>query len=373
MHTRQTKPSSLGSSHNDVPALAPAGSTAATSGFTLFADLHPGHEALSRPLGELGAACRNKLGKEWRDVSRWAIARSSFDRLGSEWKSTSEFRVASETLVRLDSEVAARKALELLPAVKIEEAPGNVPVPADMLTPLPTGYQLRARDWAANCFGEQVASDPRERNRRFLEEAVELAQAAGATAAEAHQLVDYVFGRPVGDFPQEVGGTMLTLALLCQARGESMEACGEVELARVWQKLEQIREKQAAKKSDSPLPGGQVITNADVASLGSSPVSRGGVELRASDLNHLRRLLAWVACEIGQAPDELVKTVQGLLPALGHEVADEAKLRLVQAHREAASVPQYVRTAIKALGKRTGALCDLEDAEGLGESQEHPT
>ena len=466
MHSQTNQPSLMESSHDDGLAVAPSGSVAAACGFTLLAGLPAGHDVLSRPLGEIGASCRNKLGKEWRDVSRWSIARSSFDLLGNEWKSTSEFRVASETLLLLESEVAARrsieqssdellvvpademdpdwardmvatdlaalagirgptqrlfatvamgysavwqsayrdelmllapaiwaevqqahaedlrrimakekrKALELLPASNADVVHGIGPVPVSTLTTLPTGYQLRAREWAAACFGEQVASDPSERNHRFLEEALELAQAGGATAVEAHLLVDYVFGRPVGDFPQEVGGTMLTLALLCQTRGESMEVCGEVELARVWQKLEQIRVKQAAKKADSPLPGGhQVIPSADGTSLGSSQARCDGVEFKASELNHLRRLLAWVACEIGQAPDELVKTVQGLLPALGHEVADEAKQRLVQAHREAVSVPRYVRAAVKALGKRVGAHCDLEDAESLDESEPHPT
>ena len=38
---------------------------------------------------------------------------------------------------------------------------------------------------------------------RFLEEALELVQACGATASEAHQLVDYVYGRPVGEPAQE--------------------------------------------------------------------------------------------------------------------------------------------------------------------------
>lgn len=321
--------------------------------FTLLADLPVGHDLRARSLGAVHAQCRNKLGKDWRDVDRWAITRCSYDMLGDEWTATSEFRV---------------RAVESQP----DDPAGTAPGEAASAAAAPQAYQLRALAWAATCFGELVASNPRERNHRFLEEALELAQAGGATAEEAHLLVDYVFGRPVGDFPQEVGGTVLTLALLCQARGQSMEACGEVELARVWDKLPQIREKQAAKKSNSPLPVDIAITEAGSAAVGKGQAGPGGVELKASDLNHLRRLLAWVGCQIGQAPDELVKTVQDLLPALGHEVPDEAKQRLVLAHRQAASVPQYVHAAMKALGKRAGAHCDLEDAEGLGESEAHP-
>lgn len=68
----------------------------------------------------------------------------------------------------------------------------------------------------------------------------ELVQACGCTQFEAHQLVNYVFSRPVGDTPQEVGGVMLTLASLCHTQGIDMIECGETELARVWTKVEQI-------------------------------------------------------------------------------------------------------------------------------------
>jgi hypothetical protein len=104
------------------------------------------------------------------------------------------------------------------------------------------------------CFGAVIAADVQERNHRFLEEALELVQACGATASEAHQLVDYVYGRPVGDKHQEVGGVMVTLAALCLAQGMDMHEAGEAELARIWTKVEHIRAKQAAKPKHSPLP-----------------------------------------------------------------------------------------------------------------------
>ena len=34
--------------------------------------------------------------------------------------------------------------------------------------------------------------------------------------------------------------------------------------------------------------------------------------MKRSDLNHLRRLVAWARCEIGQSPDELVTTMRNL-------------------------------------------------------------
>jgi hypothetical protein len=114
-------------------------------------------------------------------------------------------------------------------------------------------YQRRVQPWLMECFGPMIADDTEERNHRFLEEAVELVQACGCTRSEAHQLVDYVFDRPVGESPQEVGGVMITLAALCLAQKMDMHECGETELARVWTMVEKIRAKQAAKPKHSPL------------------------------------------------------------------------------------------------------------------------
>lgn len=115
-------------------------------------------------------------------------------------------------------------------------------------------FQTRVQPWMMACFGPEISSDRMERNHRFIEEALELVQASGATASECHQLVDYVFGREVGEPNQEVGGVMVTLAALCLARRLNMHDCGERELVRVWTKIDKIRAKQAAKPAHSPLP-----------------------------------------------------------------------------------------------------------------------
>lgn len=115
-------------------------------------------------------------------------------------------------------------------------------------------FQARVQPWLMACFGPEIAGDREERNHRFLEEALELVQSCGCTASEAHQLVDYVFGREVGEPAQEVGGVMVTLAALCLANGLDMHENGETELARIWSKVDAIREKQAAKPKHSPLP-----------------------------------------------------------------------------------------------------------------------
>jgi hypothetical protein len=115
-------------------------------------------------------------------------------------------------------------------------------------------FQARVQPWMLECFGAEISADREERNHRFYEEATEAIQANGMTRSEAHQLVDYTFGRPVGELHQEIGGVMVTLAALCLASGIDMHEAGETELARVWTKVEQIRAKQAAKPKHSALP-----------------------------------------------------------------------------------------------------------------------
>lgn len=130
-------------------------------------------------------------------------------------------------------------------------------------------FQVRVNKWMQHCFGAQINDDRTERNHRFIEEALELVQSGGCTASEAHQLVDYVFGRPIGEMSQEVGGVMVTLAALCNAHAIDLSDAAEVELTRVWGKSDQIKAKQAAKPKHSPLPVAWApsppqITDADV-------------------------------------------------------------------------------------------------------------
>ncbi|MGN6770654.1 MAG: hypothetical protein ACTHJQ_12540 [Rhizobiaceae bacterium] len=143
----------------------------------------------------------------------------------------------------LKAEAAVRTALA--------PAPAEAGVEGDAK---PVAFQLRVQPWMMACFGPEISADRIERNHRFLEEALELVQSTGCTQSEAHQLVDYVYGRPVGETHQEIGGVMVTLAALCLAIGEDMHVAGETELARIWTKVEKIRTKQAAKPKHSPLP-----------------------------------------------------------------------------------------------------------------------
>jgi NTP pyrophosphatase (non-canonical NTP hydrolase) len=115
-------------------------------------------------------------------------------------------------------------------------------------------FQGRVAEWLAACFPRAVRADREERMHRFLEEALELAQAIGCSSEDAHRLADYVFSRPIGRPEVEVGGVMVTLAALCAAAGIDMNNAADRELDRNWARIDAIRGKQANKPVQSPLP-----------------------------------------------------------------------------------------------------------------------
>ena len=58
--------------------------------------------------------------------------------------------------------------------------------------------------------------------------------------------------------------------------------------------------------------------------------------MKRSDLNHLRRLVAWARCEIGQSPDELVTTMRnlaerGITPKFSRDAKRHRLQRVVRA------------------------------------------
>jgi hypothetical protein len=64
--------------------------------------------------------------------------------------------------------------------------------------------------------------------------------------------------------------------------------------------------------------------------------------------NHLRRLLGYVRCEIGQDPAEVVDTVRLIASKCG-PISEEGKQRLVEHYQHSARIPKYVRAAVKSL------------------------
>lgn len=115
-------------------------------------------------------------------------------------------------------------------------------------------YQDLVANWCIACFGPTVFGDKEERVHRFVEESLELAQAAGCSKEEVLQLVDYVYSRPIGELGQEVGGVCVTLNAMVEVFGLDVEREAVKELQRCHQNIDKIRAKQATKPKFSPLP-----------------------------------------------------------------------------------------------------------------------
>lgn len=115
-------------------------------------------------------------------------------------------------------------------------------------------FQSDVTDWLLECFGPHVVDDRLGRTHRFLEEALELGQAAGCTRDEAIALVEYVYSRPVGQLASEIGGSLVTLAGVAEAHQLDLFDAGEAELAKNYRRIDEIRKKDQRKPTNSPLP-----------------------------------------------------------------------------------------------------------------------
>lgn len=108
-------------------------------------------------------------------------------------------------------------------------------------------YTRRCEKVIADTHGAESQNMIAERAARFLEEALELAQACGMPPHIANSLVDYVFHRPMGGIHQEIGGVMVTLGGLAACAGLDMDNCGEIELKRCRDKALTIQAKGRGK------------------------------------------------------------------------------------------------------------------------------
>lgn len=94
--------------------------------------------------------------------------------------------------------------------------------------------QANVDDWMKIVFTEEERINAPERSLRCAEEALELTQALGVDRETIHRLVDYVYGRPVGEAPQEIAGTMVTLYSVATALGVDADSLFLKEMARVY-------------------------------------------------------------------------------------------------------------------------------------------
>jgi hypothetical protein len=108
--------------------------------------------------------------------------------------------------------------------------------------------QEECAKWVRETFGEASLTNVQTRIARFMEEAIELAQAEDFPKERLHALVEFVYDRAKGVPFQEVGGVSTTLLSYCASVGIDADDAEDIELRRV-QLLdpERFRRRQAEK------------------------------------------------------------------------------------------------------------------------------
>lgn len=119
--------------------------------------------------------------------------------------------------------------------------------------------QQQVDEWMRATFSDAVCRDPIERSYRFMEESVELAQAAGCSHERALELVEYVYGRPQGDTAKEVGDVLITLAALCNTFDIDMDDQFNHQQCENWKNKDRILAKHIRKPIISALPGADEV------------------------------------------------------------------------------------------------------------------
>lgn len=108
--------------------------------------------------------------------------------------------------------------------------------------------QKTVAQWCVEAFGKERTSSLPQRGLRLLEEAIEASQVCGVPIDQAHNLVSFVYSRPVGEIEQELGGVGVTLLALADAVGKSADLAEHREVERVLAKpLEHFRARNAEK------------------------------------------------------------------------------------------------------------------------------
>jgi hypothetical protein len=86
--------------------------------------------------------------------------------------------------------------------------------------------------WAARTFGA-IALDRHERTARFVEEAIEVGHAEGLPREIITALIERAYSRPPGLIPKEIGQAAVTLEMLAEIDGISVEDQARREFTRV--------------------------------------------------------------------------------------------------------------------------------------------
>jgi len=132
---------------------------------------------------------------------------------------------------RMYDECGMTKAEEFIR--RVEAGEHDVPSPWSRGTHFETiDVQKRTRRWVESRLGI-AAMNVHERGLRSAEENIELVQCCGVTEQQYINIVRHVYGKPVGDVRQELGGAGMTLLAIADSVGYVLSECVDSELRRV--------------------------------------------------------------------------------------------------------------------------------------------
>lgn len=87
--------------------------------------------------------------------------------------------------------------------------------------------------WAVRCFGHGHVHDPRVRLLRLIEEVAEACQCQDIPVSKLVDVIDIVYKKKKGIYPQELGGIAMTFAVLCESHSGQIDNILMTELNRV--------------------------------------------------------------------------------------------------------------------------------------------
>lgn len=105
-------------------------------------------------------------------------------------------------------------------------------------------FSRDAMAWRTETLGRPMSEVA---SLRVAEEFCEAVQSLGVTLADFIALAANVWIKPRGDLKQEIGGVMMTLAVLCEVQGISLSEAASTELQRAIGKSSEIQEKERKK------------------------------------------------------------------------------------------------------------------------------
>lgn len=116
--------------------------------------------------------------------------------------------------------------------------------------------QKRLHAWCVHAFSARVVNDLQDRAWRVLEEAAELAQAAGIPVDKAVEQVRHKYKGAPGEVRQEIAGVLNSVLIFAETYGVDALEAGEDELQRAWERIELIRHKNLTAKVSVHAPVG---------------------------------------------------------------------------------------------------------------------